>query len=356
MRIVRRGVVGAVVVAAVLAVVAVLAVAASVHFKQPPANTAVGPPLPLQSAGSLALPGDSSRFDYASLDPSRHLLFIAHLGASEVIEVDTATKRVVRVVGHLDGVHGVLVVPALHRVFATATNTNEVITLDEDTGSVIGRAPTGAYPDGLAYEAEQGRIWITNESGGSQTVLDIATGKVVGTVNVGGDAGNVAYEPGNGTHPAEILVAVQSRNEVVVIDPATLTVVKRIRVPGCDHPHGLALDLHHRLGFIACDGNATMHTLDLSTMQIGGFWPVGDSPDVLALDPVTGWLYVAGEGGEVTIFGGQRPSLTPLGSAHLADGAHIVAVDPITHLSYYPIPSGSGGSPELLIRRPITSK
>ena len=31
----------------------------------------------------VPLPGDTSRFDYASLDTARHLLFIAHLGASE---------------------------------------------------------------------------------------------------------------------------------------------------------------------------------------------------------------------------------------------------------------------------------
>lgn len=40
-------------------------------------------PLPLRAAGEMALPGDGSRFDYASLDPERGLLFIAHLGASE---------------------------------------------------------------------------------------------------------------------------------------------------------------------------------------------------------------------------------------------------------------------------------
>src|SRR4051794_36118360 len=44
--------------------------------------------LPLRPVAQIPLPGDNSRFDYASLDPQRGLIFIAHLGASEVVEVD----------------------------------------------------------------------------------------------------------------------------------------------------------------------------------------------------------------------------------------------------------------------------
>jgi hypothetical protein len=84
----------------------------------------------LTPVASIALPGDTSRYDYASLDPGRHLLFIAHLGAGQIVEVDTVARRVVRVIDHVDGVHGVLVVPSLRRVFATATDLNQVLTLD----------------------------------------------------------------------------------------------------------------------------------------------------------------------------------------------------------------------------------
>jgi hypothetical protein len=44
--------------------------------------------------------------------------------------------------------------------------------------------------------------------------------------------------------------------------------------------------------------------------------------------------------------------LTVAGSDHLADGAHVVAVDSGTHRSYYPIPAGSDGRPALLEREP----
>ena len=305
--------------------------------------------LPLQRVGELALPGDNSRFDYASLDSGRGLLFIAHLGASEVIEADVHTGHVVRTITGLSDVHGVLVVPSLHRVYATATGTDEMVTLDENTGAVLRRTPTGAYPDGLAYDPVRHTVWTTNESGGSETVIDAATGAVRGTVDLGGEAGNVAYDPVGG---GQILVDVQNRNQLAVIDPVTLAVTRRIPLPGCDHDHGLALAPADRLAFIACDGNARLLTLDLTTRRITGTEALGSDPDVLAYDPTAHCLYVAAESGWLTVLDNHDRHLTVTGRAHLADGAHVVAVDSTTHRSYYPVPKGSDSKPALLTYRP----
>jgi hypothetical protein len=173
------------------AVIITAAVSTACGRAAPPA----GPPL--HPVGQIPLPGDSSRFDYASLDAGRGLLFIAHLGASQVIEVDLRAHRVVRTINNLSQVHGVLVVPERHRVYATATGTNQMVALDEDTATELGRAPTGNYPDGLAYDPQQATVWTTNESSGSETIIDSATYQVRGTVALGGEAGNVAYDLGS---------------------------------------------------------------------------------------------------------------------------------------------------------------
>ncbi len=55
----------------------------------------IAPP-PLRVVADVPLPGDTSRFDYASLDPSRHLPFIANLGASERLVFDTRTQKIGR--------------------------------------------------------------------------------------------------------------------------------------------------------------------------------------------------------------------------------------------------------------------
>lgn len=299
----------------------------------------------LRVIARIPLPGSDSRLDYASLDPGRGLLFVAHLGASQVVEINVRTGRVVRTIGGLSQVHGVLVVPALHRVYATATGTDMVVRIDEDTGRVLGRTVTGAYPDGLAYDPANGTIWTTNESGGSETIIDAVTGALRGTVRLGGEAGNVAYDPASG----HMLVDVQSRNQLAVIDPATRTVIRRVPLPGCEDDHSLALDSPARLAFIACDINSVLLTVNMTTWRVTGTAVVGVEPDVLAFDGRAGRLYVASESGWVTVLQLHGRGLRVVYFNHLGNDAHVVAVDPATGRSYFPVLNGSGGHPAVLV-------
>lgn len=324
-------------------VVAAVVVLAGCSLRSHPTSV-----LPLQPVTAAGLPGDGSRFDYASLDGSRGLLFIAHLGASEVIEVDVRAHTVVRTITDVPQVHGVLVVPTQHRVYASATAANRMVALDEDTGVVVGGAGTGEYPDGLAYDPRRNAVWTTNETGGSESVIDAATFGVRGTVELGGEVGNVVYDPAGD----RMLVAVQGRGDLAVIDPGSLSIVRRIGLPGCDHPHGLVLDATTGAVFVGCDGNATLLSVDVAAGRVTATAPVGEGPDVLAVDPGTHRVYVAAESGEVTVLDEHDGTLRVVGSDHLADGAHVVAVDPSTHRSYYPIPAGPDGHPVLLERAP----
>ncbi|KZM27993.1 hypothetical protein ST47_g864 [Ascochyta rabiei] len=286
-----------------------------------------GGPLPLQPIADIALPGDNSRFDYESLDPDRGLLFIAHLGASEVIEVDIHTQQVVRTIPNLSQAHGVLVVPEPRRVYA----------------------PTGDYPDGIAYDPTRGAVWTTNESGGTETVVDAVTAQVRGSVDLGGDVGNVAYDPVSD----QMLVAVQGKGDLAALDPGTLAVTRRLPLPGCRGGHGLALDPPARLAFVACEDNAALLTVDLATWQVTGTNTVGKQPDVLAYDQGAQRLYVAAESGTVSVFDHKDGNLAAVGSGHLADEAHVVALDPNTHHTYFPVPAGTDGHPALLERSPL---
>ena len=63
-------------------------------------------------------------------------------------------------------------------------------------------------------------------------------------------------------------------------------------------------------------------------------------------------LYVAAESGTLTTLDVRNRKLDVTGSGHLADWAHVVAVDPNTHRSFYPVPAGSNADPTLLEREP----
>ncbi|MDX6473985.1 MAG: hypothetical protein QOK22_2801, partial [Gaiellaceae bacterium] len=168
------------------------------------------------------------------------------------------------------------------------------------------------------------------------------------TVALGGEAGNVQYDSVSHT----IMVDVQSRNDLAVIDPRTNRIVRRVALPGCAHDHGLLIDASRRVAFVACDGNDRLLTLDLRQMKVTGSASVGGSPDVLAFDHSLRRLYVAAESGDVAVFAERGRALVKLGQAPLAPFAHTVAVDPRTHLVYFPLQTGSTGKPQLLIMAP----
>jgi len=299
--------------------------------------------LPLRQVSETALTGGPVRFDYTALDAGRGRLFIAHMGASELIDVDVHAHAVVRTLPDLPDIHGVIVVPDKHRVYATATGNNQLVAIDEDSGQVVFRAPTDTYPDGLAYDPIRHTVWTTNESAGTETVIDADTGAVRATVPLGGEVGNVVFD----SFLDQMVVAVQGRNDLAFIDPVSFAVTERIPTPGCDHPHGQALDATNQIMFVGCEANATMVTVDLVNRNVIDHHGVGETPDVLAYDDGAKRVYVAAESGWVSIFDHDHGHLSERGSAYLADGAHSLALDPTTHHTFIPIPKDHNGSPVL---------
>jgi len=302
--------------------------------------------LPLRTVARVPLSGPAVRFDYTSIDPRTHTLWISHMDADQLLAFDLVRRRIVHTIS-APGVHGVIAVPATGRVYASVTNDHQVFTIDARSGAVLAKAPAGAYPDGLAYDPVQRRVFVSDESGGVETVVS-ASGHRIATIRLGGEAGNVQFDPGSG----HVLADVQSRDEVAIIDPRTNRIVRRVHVPSCINDHGLLVDAAHRIAFVACDGNAKLLTLNLRTLSFTGTFDVGASPDVLAFDATKRRLYVSAESGVVAVFAETRTSARRLGLAFLATEAHSVAVDQASHLVYFPLQRGSNGKPQLLIMRP----
>jgi YVTN family beta-propeller protein len=303
---------------------------------------------PLEKVADVTLGGRTTRLDYASLDADRHVLFIAHLGDSEVIAYDVQTSRVIGRVADVSSAHGVLAIPELNRVYATATGTSEVVAIDPSTLTIAARVSTGGYPDGLAYAPDEHKLYISDERGGNEAVIDVRSNTRIATIALGGEAGNTQYDPAT----KHIFVNVQTRNQLVEIDPGTDKVVARHDVTGAKGNHGLLIDPEHRLAFIACEGNDTLIVFDMRTMRTVSSFQVGSDPDVLAYDPGLHFVYVASESGPVSVFRVETGAVTKLGDQYVGPNAHVVAVDPTTHRSYFPLKNLDGHT-ALRILEPI---
>jgi len=293
------------------------------------------------------VPGPASRFDYQSLDTTTDRLYVAHMDAGTLLVFDVKNQRVIADLPGFSRVHGVLAVPELGRVFASATGREQVVVVDMRDHSVLARVSGVDYPDGIAYAPNVRRLFVSDEHVGSDAVIDVFADTVVTHIPLGGQAGNTVYDPVT----ACILVAVHETNEIVVIDPETNRIVKRVPLPGIQSPHGIALDAGRRVAFIAGATNARVAVLDLTSDHVIATYTVGEDPDVLAFDPAWGRLYVGTESGTVSAF----TEIAVRDGIHLLrDGdftlphAHTVAVDPRTHLIYFPL-QDEAGAPVLRI-------
>ncbi|HKF77266.1 MAG TPA: YncE family protein [Candidatus Dormibacteraeota bacterium] len=293
-------------------------------------------------ARDVQLPGGTSRWDYQVYDPGSHRLYIAHLGASQIVVFDTRSQRVAGVIAGVDQVHGLVLAPDLGRLYASATGRNQVAVIDTARLAVIATVPAGNYPDGLAYVPGPGKVYVSNEQDSADTVLDTRTNRSLRRVAIGGDIGNTQYDPATGL----VYVASGSDNRLVVIDPATDAVLGRYPLSGCEGAHGVYVDSpQQRRVFVACEGNARTVAFDLGSKAVTTVMGVGDGPDVLALDGGLHRLYVASESGTVTVFD-VTGTARQLAQGYAGPNAHSVAVDSESHLVYLPL-TDLGGHPIL---------
>lgn len=294
--------------------------------------------LPLKQIADIPLGGRPTRLDYASLDPHRHLLFIAHLGDGEVVAFDTRAARVIARIPDVASVHGVLALPELSRVYASATGSNEIVAIDEATLKITARMQGGRYPDGIAYAPDAHKLYVSDETGETETVIDVRSNTRITTIPLDGEVGNTQYDPVS----RHIFVNVQSRQQLVEIDPANDRIVARIDLPGARGNHGLLIEPQQRLAFIACEGNDKLLALDMRTMRVKSSFDVGRDPDVLAFDPQLHLLYIAGETGIVSMFKADAGNVSKIGDGRIGPNAHVVAVDDSTHRAYFPLRSVQG--------------
>ena len=275
--------------------------------------------------------------------PAPVALYMNHMNAGRTIVFDADSGRVLTEITGVPRATGIRAVPRHHQVYIAAAGAHEVVIVDDRTLKEVGRVGGIRFPDGIAYAANVDKVFVSDESGDADVVIGPATMTKRATIALGGEAGNTQYDSVSGC----ILVAVQTRNQLVAIDPAAEALVQRYDLPGSDHPHGFAVDEEGRFAFVTSEDNALLQVLDLRSMRIIARHRVGDGPDVLAWDPSWRLLYVASESGVLSVFAADATALRRIGEIR-APHAHTVSVDPRTHRVYLPL-ENVGGRPVLRI-------
>ncbi len=274
--------------------------------------------------------GGEGGWDYLSVDPATHRLYVSH--ATKVVVIDTRTDQVTGEIANTPGIHGVAVDPKSGCVFTSNGRENRVGVVDGTTLKTLSKVATGANPDAILFEPVRGEIYAFNGRDANVTVFAAASGTVTATIPLGGKPEFAAADPAAG----RVYVNIEDRNEIAVLDVTSHAVMARWPIAPGTEATGLALDAaHHRL-FAGCD-NQRLIVLDSTTGRFVADVPAGAGIDGAVFDPGPALAVTAnGHDGTATIVHEDTPDkFTVVQTLTTEAGARTLAVDPESHKLYF---------------------
>jgi len=265
--------------------------------------------------------GGPDHWDYLTVDPDSHRVFIAH-----GTEVTVVAGQAGDVVGRVDGLgatHGIALVRRLAR--GDVANDARATAFDLTGLGRLAEVPTDAGADAAVYDSASDRVFVANGKAGTLTAIDPAKNIVAGTIALLGKP-EFAVVDGAG----KLFVNIEDKREIARIDTVTLTIDARWPIPDCEDPHGLSIDVDSRRLFASCV-NALMLVVDADTGSVVAHLPIGRGSDATAFDPVRKRIYSSNGDGTLSIYGiADADYYVDQGTVATAPGARTMAVDSAT--------------------------
>src|SRR5579859_7580828 len=272
-------------------------------------------PDPHRTAQNPFAAGQAQRFDhfdFQSLDPNTHLLFIVHTGPNpdkeaailhnpnfdaqtdgNVVVFNTQLNKVVGLINVPQG-SGILVAQNVGKVFVSDAADSIIYVIDEHSPfNIIAKVQLDPLdgPDAIEYDPVDDRIFVADPGSPGDpdnantalknqnvAVIDAITNRLITKIPFGihppfgDDVGHIQFDPV--THRVFVVtLPLQDQNLnrpgtppsfLDVIDPVALQVVSQIRLPdACLVPHGVVIDVQQREAFVACVDSNNLARVDL---------------------------------------------------------------------------------------------
>ena len=274
--------------------------------------------------------GGTGGWDYTAVDSAAGRIYASH--GTEVDVVDVGSGKVVGKIEQLHGVHGIALAPELGKGFISNGQSNSVTAFDLKTLQKTGEPSVspGANPDGICYEPKTQRVFTFNGRTNDATAIDAKNNEIVGTVKLNGKPEFCAAD-GAG----KIYNNLEDTSEVIEIDAAKLTVLRRTSLAPAEEPSGLAIDVRNRKLFSVC-GNKMMAVIDIPTMKVIATPAIGTGPDAAGFDPGTGLAFSSNGGGDgsLTIVKPVNGKYEAVDTVATERGARTMTVDTKLHRVY----------------------
>jgi len=229
-------------------------------------------------------------------------------------------------VPQLPGIKGVAVTPDPDLVF-TSNAGGTVSVVNTQTLTVVKTIQVGGVPDAIDYDPVHDAVVVSLGSGRAVAFIDRMTYKEVGRVTLPGKPELMAVDRQAG----RVFVAIHDRDEVVMIDGATLAIAFTYR--GCDikAPTGLAYDPEQGRLYVA--STKELNIVDIVVGMCLGVVDLASGTDQIVFNEHTHHVYTANAGSRnVSIV--DSPTMKPLGIVGTGRDAGTIATDPTTDRVY----------------------
>lgn len=281
------------------------------------------------------IPGDGS-WDYLTVDPSTHRLFIAHLTKVDVVDTNTGKE-----VGSIPGIthcHGIVLLPDGKTGFISDGGANNVVVFNPATLAVTSKINAGTNPDGMVYEKSTNTLWAFNGASKNATVIDVAKLAAVGTIAM----------PGKPEFPTTddagtIFVNIEDKDAIVRLDARSKKITATWPLAGCESPSGMAIDKTGGRLFSVCDGKK-MAVTDMHSGKSLATPTIGDGPDAAGYDPGTKLAFASNGDGTLSVVDAGKPGYPVVQTLHTMSGARTMALDP-TAEKIYTVSAKLGAAP-----------
>jgi DNA-binding beta-propeller fold protein YncE len=279
---------------------------------------------PLYKLAKTVPIGAPDRWDLLAFDPGSHRVYVAHGDRVTVVDIP-AGKVVGNIEGYSGGTHGVAIIPALHRGYtdggqAATANSFDIISLE-----ALKAIPAADDADAIVFDKRSGHLFVIDSDPGKITVIDAKTDRVIATLDGGGKL-EIGVDDGLG----KVFVNGEAQREILRIDARSNTIDARWPIPGCESPHGIAVDSRGHHLFTSC-ANQLMMVLSTQDGSVLASLPIGARTDGAAFDPNTHRAFSSNGDGTLTVIGESTPGqFTVLDTVPTAIGARTMTLDPKT--------------------------
>jgi len=288
--------------------------------------------------GKIAGP-DGGGWDLSNVDSKTHRLYISRPYGIMTIDVDS--QKVTDKFAEGAGVHGILPIPGAHLIVSANEDTNSAMLLDEATGKTLETIPVGKHPDSTTFDPKTGLVTVINQDGGDATLVDVKKRAVAGTIPIGGQRIEFSVTDGHGLVYVNVdgVDNVEDKSEIAVLDVAGRKTARRIALPGCARPSGLAYDAKDDLLITSCRNNVAK-VVEAKTGREVASVAIGPGPDCVMFDATRHLAFVP-TGGDgmlsiIPIHGGKSKGVGEVTTISTQVLARLGALDPKTGRLYLP--------------------